>query len=179
MLFLYPLVMQFLPSRKPGKRLKKARLPLSCIIWWVWTIFPLQMSTTSFQRSHKSATWIYMPLLFRLSVIPLSATSPWSAAIRAALQASHSSEIGIFIEVLRSELAALKLSRAKPSQSSEYSMAPCHTSNCALNSSKMTAREMWQYFSWDAACQAKIQSTASWNTHIKINLGVLIQDLTL
>ena len=37
MLFLYPLVMQFLPSRKPGKRLKKARLPLSCISWWVWT----------------------------------------------------------------------------------------------------------------------------------------------
>jgi hypothetical protein len=31
------------------------------------------MSTTSFQRSQISATWLYMPLLFRLSVIPSSA----------------------------------------------------------------------------------------------------------
>ena len=31
LLLLYPLVMQFLPSRKPGKRLKKACLLLSCI----------------------------------------------------------------------------------------------------------------------------------------------------
>ena len=53
---------------------------------------PLQMSTTSFQCSQKSATWLYIPLLFRLNVTPLSATSPRSAAIRAALQASHSSK---------------------------------------------------------------------------------------
>ncbi len=53
---------------------------------------PLQMSTTSFQCSQKSATWLYMPLLFRLNMTPSSATSPRSAAIRAALQASHSSK---------------------------------------------------------------------------------------
>jgi len=95
-----------------------------------------------------------------------SKSSPQSTAIRAALQASHSSENRHFYwsaekwaccsEVVQMPHHIL----AKPPQPSAYSMAPCHTSNCASNFLKMTAREMWQYFSWDAACWAKIQSTA-------------------
>ena len=138
MLLLYPLVMQFLPSRKPGKRLKKARLPLSCISRW----------------AQKSATWLCIIHAFVVQaegdpiVCYISMVGCYKSCI---LQASHSSENRHFYQsaekwawcsgvVQMPHHTSTKFLRPYP-----YWPAPCHTSNCTLNSLKMTAREMWQY----------------------------------